>query len=88
MSFSAARSLRQVVCRTSSTDRRRWPGFEGARVQTPPWLAGRAPQTLSDERLKLVTAHIKALADEKPLELNDVDDMLRRWASEAETVPN
>jgi homocitrate synthase len=38
---------------------------------------------LSDEQVKLVTAHIKALADEKPLELNDVDDMLRRWALEA-----
>ena len=42
---------------------------------------------LSDEQVKLVTAHIKALADEKPLELNDVDDMLRRWALEtAESV--
>lgn len=35
---------------------------------------------LSDEQIKRVTAHIKAIADEKTLELNDVDDVLRRWA--------
>ena len=37
---------------------------------------------LSDEQIKRVTAHIKAVADEKTLELNDVDDVLRRWAVE------
>ncbi len=37
---------------------------------------------LSDEQIKRVTAHIKAIADEKTLELNDVDDVLRRWAVE------
>ena len=42
---------------------------------------------LSDEQIKRVTAHIKAVADEKTLELNDVDDVLRRWAvSTAEPV--
>lgn len=39
--------------------------------------------SLSDDQIKMITAHIKALADEKPLELNDVDDVLHRWASEA-----
>ncbi|MFN8473939.1 MAG: homocitrate synthase [Anaerolineae bacterium] len=36
---------------------------------------------LTDDQIKVVTGHIKALADEKPLELNDVDDVLRRWAA-------
>ena len=35
---------------------------------------------MSDEQLKDVTAHIKALADEKRIELNDVDELLYRWA--------
>ena len=30
-------------------------------------------------RLKAATAHIKALADEKPLALDDVDAVLRSW---------
>ncbi|MGC9469011.1 MAG: homocitrate synthase [Anaerolineae bacterium] len=36
---------------------------------------------LSDETLKSVTAHIKTLADEKQLSLDDVDGLLRRWAN-------
>jgi len=36
--------------------------------------------TLTDQQLKDVTAHIKALADEKRLEINDVDELLYRWA--------
>ncbi len=35
--------------------------------------------TLSDADLKQATAHIKALADEKPLALEDVDAILRTW---------
>lgn len=34
---------------------------------------------LSDRDLKEATAHIKALADEKPLALEDVDAVLRAW---------
>lgn len=36
--------------------------------------------TLTDDQVKTITAHIKALADEKRITLEDVDDMLRRWA--------
>jgi homocitrate synthase len=35
---------------------------------------------LSDEQIKKVTAQIKALADIKPIDLNDVDELLYRWA--------
>jgi homocitrate synthase len=38
---------------------------------------------LSDEQIKAVTAHIKALADEKKLDINDVDELLYRWADGA-----
>ncbi len=38
---------------------------------------------LTDEQLKGVTAHIKALADQKKLDLNDVDELLYRWADGA-----
>lgn len=37
--------------------------------------------SLSDEQIWAVTAHIKALADEKRITLKDVDEMLRRWAN-------
>jgi homocitrate synthase len=37
--------------------------------------------TLSDEQVKTVTTHIKALADQKPLSLTDVDVMLRHWSN-------
>lgn len=36
---------------------------------------------LSDEQVKDVTAHIKALADIKPIDLEDVDELLHRWAN-------
>ncbi|MBI3732876.1 MAG: homocitrate synthase [Chloroflexi bacterium] len=35
---------------------------------------------LSDDEVKAVTAHIKALADIKPIDLEDVDELLHRWA--------
>jgi homocitrate synthase len=35
---------------------------------------------LDDAHIKSITAHIKALADEKQLSLDDVDGLLRRWA--------
>jgi isopropylmalate/homocitrate/citramalate synthase len=35
---------------------------------------------LTDDQIKDVTAHIKALADQKRIDLNDVDEMLYRWA--------
>lgn len=34
---------------------------------------------LSDEEVKAITAHIKALADARPLHLGDVDHLLRQW---------
>lgn len=37
---------------------------------------------LSDEQIKRVTAEVKALADIKPIDLNDVDELLYRWAGE------
>ena len=37
---------------------------------------------LSDDALKEITAHVKALADEKPLSLSDVDALLRHFHSE------
>lgn len=38
---------------------------------------------LGDTQIKRVTAHIKALADEKQLSLDDVDGLLRRWSESA-----
>jgi homocitrate synthase len=35
---------------------------------------------LTDEQIKDVTAHVKALADQKKIDLNDVDELLYRWA--------
>ncbi len=37
---------------------------------------------LTDEQIKRVTAEVKALADIKPIDLNDVDELLHRWAGE------
>jgi len=44
------------------------------------WRAEQLGIALGEEQVKRVTAHIKALADEKPLSLDDVDAALRRWA--------
>lgn len=35
---------------------------------------------LTDDQIKKVTAHVKALADQKKIDLNDVDELLYRWA--------
>jgi len=45
------------------------------------WRAEQLGLKLNKEQLKQVTAHIKALADEKPLSLDDVDAILWRWAN-------
>jgi homocitrate synthase len=37
---------------------------------------------IPEAELKAVTQHIKALADEKPIGLGDVDAVLRRWSNE------
>lgn len=37
--------------------------------------------SLSDEKIKAITEHIKALADEKQISLDDVDGLLRRWSN-------
>jgi homocitrate synthase len=37
--------------------------------------------SIDDAHIKAITAHIKALADEKPLSLDDVDGLLRRWSN-------
>jgi homocitrate synthase len=42
---------------------------------------------LTDEQIKQVTVHIKALADQKKMDLNDVDEMLYRWADGASYEP-
>ena len=42
---------------------------------------------LNDDQIKEVTAHIKALADQKQLDLNDVDELLYRWADGASNEP-
>lgn len=39
---------------------------------------------LTDEQIKRVTREIKALADIKPIDLNDVDELLHRWAETTE----
>ncbi len=38
---------------------------------------------LTDEQIKDVTAHVKAIADQKQIDLNDVDELLYRWADGA-----
>lgn len=38
---------------------------------------------LSDDRIKSLTQHIKTLADEKALSLDDVDELLLHWAGQA-----
>jgi homocitrate synthase len=45
------------------------------------WRAEQLGLKLSKEQTKQVTAHIKALADEKPPTLDDVDAILKRWAN-------
>ncbi|MCO6449923.1 MAG: homocitrate synthase [Caldilineales bacterium] len=37
--------------------------------------------TLSDSQIKALTQHIKTLADDKPLGLDDVDELLHTWAN-------
>ena len=39
---------------------------------------------LTDEQIKEATAHIKALADSRPLHLNDVDSILREWTNRSD----
>ncbi len=39
---------------------------------------------LGDDRIKALTQHIKALADEKALTLDDVDELLLHWAGEGQ----
>jgi homocitrate synthase len=38
---------------------------------------------LSDDQIKNVTAHVKQMADIKPIDLGDVDELLHRWANGA-----
>ena len=40
---------------------------------------------LSDAQIKLVTQEVKALADIKQIDLEDVDELLKRWAEEQTT---
>lgn len=42
---------------------------------------------LTDEQIKDVTAHVKAIADQKQIDLNDVDELLYRWADGASNEP-
>ena len=41
---------------------------------------------LNDDQIKRVTQEIKALADIKPMDLNDVDELLYRWADGIEVT--
>lgn len=41
---------------------------------------------LTDDQIKEVTAHVKALADQKKIDLNDVDELLHRWADGVESM--
>lgn len=43
------------------------------------WRAQQLELELSEKQIKQVTAHIKALAEEKPPSLDDVDTILKRW---------
>ncbi len=45
------------------------------------WRAEQLGIQLSPEQIREVTAHIKALADEKPLTLDDVDTILWQWSN-------
>jgi homocitrate synthase len=45
------------------------------------WRAVQLGLELEPDQLKQVTAHLKALADEKPPSLDDVDGLLYRWAN-------
>ena len=42
---------------------------------------------LTDEQIKEVTAHIKMVADQKKLDLNDVDELLYSWADGVNNEP-
>jgi homocitrate synthase len=42
--------------------------------------------TLADDQIKEITRHIKVLADERALTLEDVDGLLHRWAETGEEV--
>ncbi len=44
--------------------------------------------SLTDDQIKEVTAHVKALADQKKIDLNDVDELLHRWANGATEMTN
>ncbi|CAG0946892.1 homocitrate synthase [Anaerolineae bacterium] len=41
---------------------------------------------LTDDQIKQVTTHVKSLADQKQLDLNDVDEILHRWADGMEAA--
>ncbi len=43
---------------------------------------------LTDDQIKDVTAHVKAIADQKQIDLNDVDELLYRWADGAVEMTN
>jgi homocitrate synthase len=43
---------------------------------------------LTDNQLKAITTHVKSMADEKQLSLDDVDALLRRWAESDDTDPH
>ncbi|MCR4407008.1 MAG: homocitrate synthase [Anaerolineae bacterium] len=45
------------------------------------WRAEQLGLELDERQIKEVTAHLKALADEKPPSLDDVDTLLKRWAN-------
>ncbi|MCS7313516.1 MAG: homocitrate synthase [Acidobacteria bacterium] len=42
---------------------------------------------LTDEEIRQVTAQVKALADERPITIEDVDEALHRWVQERAPMP-
>jgi homocitrate synthase len=51
------------------------------------WRAQQLGVEMTEDTIKRVTAHVKALADEKPLSLDDVDAVLKRWAVASDLTP-
>lgn len=43
---------------------------------------------MNEEKIKRVTSHVKVPADEKPLSLDDVDTVLKRWGSNGQEYTN
>lgn len=43
---------------------------------------------MNEEKIKRVTSHVKVPTDEKPLSLDDVDTVLKRWGNNGQEYTN